>query len=196
MAKKLTDLTNKELWQLFPIVISDYNSNWKEQYSSEEQILMQLVGGDNVARISHIGSTSVVGLQAKPTIDILLEVREDIDEDALISTFENNGYIYLSKKGVGYFYLMFLKGYTTKGFEKEVYHIHVRYLGDWDELYFRDYLRLYPDVASDYGKLKLHLQVRYKHDRDGYTEAKTEFIKKITTLARDKFPNGYNIREM
>lgn len=196
MSKKLTDLTNEELWQLFPIVISGYNSNWKDLYLFEEHTLKQMIGEDNIARVNHIGSTSVEGLLAKPTIDILLEVRKDINEEVIISAFENNGYIYLTKKDLGYFYLMFLKGYTENGFEEEVYHIHVRYLGDWDELYFRDYLRLHPNVASEYGKLKLRLQDRYKHDRDAYTEAKTEFIKEITRLARNKFPNKYNISEI
>ena len=30
------------------------------------------------------------------------------------------------------------KGYTENGFADKVYHIHLRYAGDNDELYFRD----------------------------------------------------------
>jgi len=36
--------------------------------------------------------------------------------------------------------MMFMKGYTSEGFQGQEYHVHVRYSGDWDELYFRDYL--------------------------------------------------------
>jgi len=79
---------------------------------------------------------------------------------------------------------MFMKGYTPQGFEGQAFHVHVRYSGDWDELYFRDYLLANPDIAAEYGKLKLELQKKYKHDRDAYTSAKTDFIKRITRLAR------------
>lgn len=37
-----------------------------------------------MARISHIGSTAVKGLLAKPTIDILLEIEEHCDLKELI----------------------------------------------------------------------------------------------------------------
>ena len=32
------------------------------------------------------------------------------------------------------------KGYTSQGFAERVFHIHLRYAGDHDELYFRDYM--------------------------------------------------------
>lgn len=70
--------------------------------------------------------------------------------------------------------------------KRQVYHIHVRYLGDWDELYFRDYLLSHPNVVEEYGKLKLNLKQSYEHDRDGYTNAKTDFIKKATKLAKEE----------
>jgi len=40
------------------------------------------------------------------------------------------------------------KGYTPDGFASKVYHLHVRYAGDWDELYFRDFLIAHPDKAK------------------------------------------------
>lgn len=80
--------------------------------------------------------------------------------------------------------MMFMKGYTEKGFSEKVFHLHVRYLGDWDELYFRDYLRSHTDISQAYGDLKIALKDKYEHNRDGYTEAKTEFIRKYTTIAK------------
>jgi len=64
-------------------------------------------------------------------------------------------------------------------------------MGDWDELYFRNYLLIHNDVAKEYGELKQRLQKKYEHDRDGYTEAKTGFIKKWTKQARKEFGNRY-----
>jgi len=44
--------------------------------------------------------------------------------------------------------MKFCKGYTRDGFAEKVYHLHVGYAGDWDELYFRNYLIAYPDAAK------------------------------------------------
>lgn len=57
--------------------------------------------------------------------------------------------------------------------------MHLRHCSDNDELYFRDYLIEHPDIAREYEKLKLNLWKEYEYNRDGYTNAKTEFIKNI-----------------
>lgn len=49
------------------------------------------------------------------------------------------------------------KGYTENGFAEKVFHIHLRYIGNNNELYFRDYLNEYPKIAKEYEKLKLNL---------------------------------------
>ncbi len=72
------------------------------------------------------------------------------------------------------------RGYTERGFGEKVYHLHLRYEGDHNELYFRDYLNEHPAVAEEYQRLKLGLWHQYEHDRDGYTEAKREFVEKYT----------------
>ena len=76
------------------------------------------------------------------------------------------------------------KGYTENGFAERVFHIHLRLKGDVDEIYFKDYLNAHPDVAEEYEKLKLSLWKKYEHNRDAYTDAKTEFVKKYTRLAK------------
>lgn len=72
--------------------------------------------------------------------------------------------------------MSFNRGYTEKGFAEKVYHLHLRYEGDNDELYFRDYLINHHDVVKEYEKLKLDLWKKYEHNRDGYTKAKAEFV--------------------
>ena len=128
------------------------------------------------------------GLIAKPTIDILLEIPQDIDLLAETEKMMDEGYIVNTpQKDV----IMYLKGYTPRGFEGQCVHIHVRHYADWDELYFRDYLISHPKVADEYGKLKLALKEQYIHDRDGYTDAKGDFVRKYSKLARVEFPNRY-----
>ena len=68
------------------------------------------------------------------------------------------------------------RGYTPKGFADKVYHLHIRHEGDNNEIYFRDYLNEHPKVAKEYEMLKLSLWKKYEHNRDGYTDAKSEFV--------------------
>lgn len=195
MSKSLSEMSLEELWQLFPIILKEHNPMWREWYLQEKNLLMTIIGNEHIKRINHIGSTSVNGLISKPTIDILLEITEDCDLKFLVSVLEKNGYIFEKQPQNPAPHMMFMKGYTEKGFEEKVFHLHVRYLGDWNELYFRDYIQWHKDVAEEYGKLKMGLKDKYEHNRDGYTEAKTEFIKKYTNIARSEFKNRYKLED-
>ncbi|MDD5191356.1 MAG: GrpB family protein [Dehalococcoidales bacterium] len=184
MTKKLEDMTNEERWQLFPIILSEHQPEWLEKYRNAKTAIEKAIGAQNIVRLNHFGSTAIPGLIAKPTIDILLEIKDDTDIEKLKSDMRSIGFIYSARPENPAPRMMFLKGYTPQGFRGQAFHVHVRYQGDWDELYFKDYLLKYPEIADEYGKLKLSLQKKYEHDRNGYTEAKTEFIKRVTGQAR------------
>lgn len=185
MKKELEDMSAEELGLLFPIILCDYNEDWPVLYSKEESVIVQITG-NSIYKIQHIGSTSVQGMTAKPTIDILLEIRESADTEMLTENLIKAGYRYLKKPENPPPHMMFLKGYTDDGFVGQAFHLHIRYPGDWDETLFRDYLRIHKEVAEEYVKLKKELQKKYEHDRDRYTESKTEFIKKCNELARNE----------
>jgi len=93
MGKSLSEMSLKELWMLFPIILEEHNSMWREWYLEEEKLIISSIGNDNIQRINHIGSTSVNGLIAKPTIDILLEITKNCDLKFLVNVMEENGYI-------------------------------------------------------------------------------------------------------
>lgn len=67
----------------------------------------------------------------------------------------------------------------------------MRKLGDYNELYFRDYLIENPEIAKEYGELKKSLKAKFEHNRDGYTAAKGSFVMKITAEAREKYGKKY-----
>ncbi len=184
-------MTLEELWELFPIILEEYKPEYKNWYIIESACISGAVGEENIVRLSHIGSTAVPGLLAKPTVDILLEVSDNCDLEALRSGLKSIGYVFSPQSKNPPPHMMFNKGYTPEGYAERVFHLHVRYSGDWSELYFRDYLLNHSDVAEQYAKLKLSLQSGFKHNRDGYTEAKTEFIKIHTDRARHEFPGRY-----
>lgn len=188
--KELSEMTLEELWQLFPIILKEHNPKYKDWYEIEKNKLMDEFGQE-VLRINHIGSTSVKGLIAKPTVDILMEISKETNINELKQKLLSMGWLLMNSTTSPKFRQTYNKGYTKMGFAEKVYHLHVRYRDDWNELYFRDYLREYPEVAKEYGKLKLSIFKKYEHDRDGYTEAKSDFILKITEKARGEYGNRY-----
>lgn len=191
-SKRLSEMSLEELWELFPIILNEHNSIWRDWYLQEEKLLTNIIGNQYIERINHIGSTSVNELLAKPTIDILLEVTEDCHLKFLVSVLEKNGYIFENQPQKPAPHMMFMKGYTEKGFAEKVFHLQIRYIGDWDELYFRDFFRLHKDVAQEYSHLKMSLLDKYEHDRNRYTEGKTEFVNKYTKIVKIEFENKYN----
>ena len=170
----------------YPIILSEYSSSWPLWYAEEKERLTQLIGAENIVRITHIGSTAVPGLMTKPTVDILLEIAECTDIEKLIASLPDDEYVCLQRQTVPTLdRVLFLKGYTIDGFAERVYHIHVRSLGDWDEPRFRDYLIAHPKTADAYAALKRNLKERFEHDRDGYTNAKSDFIKAVVKQTRN-----------
>ena len=179
MSRKLSEMTLEELWQLFPIILEEHKDYWSDWFAEESINLEKVL--PKSARISHIGSTAVPTIWAKPIVDILVEIEIGMDnvKDILI----NNGYICMSEEKSR---MSFNKGYTENGFAERVFHLHLRYMDDNDEIYFRDYLIENPDIAKEYEKLKLGLWKQFEHNRDEYTNQKTEFVKKYTEIAKEQ----------
>lgn len=183
MSKKIEDISIAELGEVFPIILEESHDDWGRVACEEEMFLRYLLG-DDVVRITHIGSTSVPGLLAKPTIDLLLEINKDANVQTMLDNMQEQGYAYEfdeTRIQPGY---MLMKGYTPTGFVGQAFHVHMRYAGDYDEDYFCRYLREHKDVADAYADLKRSLLMRFEHDREAYTQGKTEFCKKYTNLAR------------
>ena len=188
MSPSLEEMSLEELWQLFPIFLREHQDEWKDWYAEERLRLLSFLPANQLVRISHIGSTSLETIWAKPIVDILLEIPKETDMAVMRNLLLQNGYLLMSESQGR---MSFNKGYTPSGFAERVFHLHLRYEGDHDELYFRDYLQEHPVVAKDYEKLKLSLWKQYEHNRDAYTEAKTDFIKNYTEEAKKLYGRRY-----
>ena len=75
MAKRLSEMTLKELWQLFPHPFNR-TSRMLERLLFERRNFVKKVL-PSVERISHIASTAVSSIWAKPIIDILVEIPKE-----------------------------------------------------------------------------------------------------------------------
>ena len=189
MAKALEDMSLEELWQLFPIFLEEHNKDWAAWYKEESRRIVNFLPENQLYKMHHIGSTSIEGIWAKPIIDILLEIPRSEDMGSIKRELLEHGYLLMSESEGR---MTFNKGYTLQGFAERVFHLHLRYYGDNDELYFRDYLKDHPDVAKDYEKLKLTLWKKYEYNRDAYTGAKTDFIRLYTQKAKKLYKRRYD----
>ena len=180
-------LTAEQIGKLFPIRIVPYNPDWKNLFEREKAVITEALGEDVTLNVEHIGSTSVVGIASKSTIDILVEISNLSDEikRVIIPKLETIGYenMYNAEKENK---MTFGKGYDENYGYVQTYHIHIREKGNTlqDEIYFRDYLRQNADACDEYAKLKYALAEKHQFNREDYTQAKTEFIIKITETAK------------
>ena len=184
MGKELSDMSLEELWTLFPIILVPHDDRWREYYNDMAFSIRKILSGFPVDRISHIGNTAIEGIQAKNIVDVMIEIPEKSDIEAIACAMEQSGFVRLSTNTAR---ISLNKGYTKDGFADKVYHIHIRYTGDNDELYFRDYMNDHTEVAKEYESLKLSLGKKYEHNRDAYTEAKTDFVRKWTAEAHREY---------
>ncbi|MDR1761639.1 MAG: GrpB family protein [Bacteroidales bacterium] len=179
----MDNLSAEQIGKLFPIRIVPYNPVWEMLFEQEKDLITRVLGEDLALNVEHFGSTSVAGLAAKPTIDILVEVPRLNDEikQFIIKKLETIGYgnMYNAETENK---MTFGKGYDKNCVCIQTYHIHIREKVNTpqDEIYFRDYLRQNPETRDEYAKLKYGLAEKHQHNREEYTQAKTEFVRKIT----------------
>lgn len=191
MGKALSDMSLEELWELFPIFLTEHKAIWNAWYVEERKRLADIFLTEKKAEnisISHIGSTAIQAIWAKPIIDLLVEIPASLSMDGIKELLVQNGYICMSEEQNR---KSFNRGYTSEGFAEKVFHLHLRYKGDNAELYFRDYMNDNPHLAKQYEALKLSLWKEFEHDRDGYTQAKTAFIAEQTEQAKRHYGHRY-----
>jgi len=165
-----------------PILVVDYDPNWPSLYEKErERILAAL--GKGAVQIEHIGSTSVPGLAAKPTIDIAVGVDDFEKAMAYIPIIENLGYTYEPEFEAE----LPERRFFWKGVPKvHTYHVSMAEPTSsvWIKpILFRDYLRGHPDEARRYEQLKRELAAHYGSDMDTYVRGKTAFVESILLKA-------------
>ena len=172
------------------VAVVPYDTEWPEQFRRERDHLESCLPRELVGRIEHFGSTAVPGLAAKPIIDVLVEVTSlDATRLTIVPILEGQGYDYFWRPTHGDdgppFYAWFIKRHPSTGVR--THHIHMverHFVDHWERLLFRDYLRKHEDVAREYATLKRDLASTHPNDRIAYTRGKTEFISRITSLAR------------
>lgn len=160
------------------IEVVPYNSLWPRQFEAEAAVIKKALG-DNCVEVYHVGSTSVLGLSAKPIIDVIVVAQ---DPSSSIRAMVNLGYQYKGELNIPFrFY-----------FSKDDFHLHMYDAGSPEielNLTFRDYLRTHAEACSEYIQLKQKLVDEQRQYKDAppmfshYTLGKNDFIRKILQQA-------------
>ncbi len=153
-----------------PVRVVEYDPSWPTVFEAERTRLAPLLEG---AEIHHIGSTAVPGLAAKPIVDMIAVV--DSYELPIARLVDDAGYQYPRAFNATLTKRRFL---CYPRADWRTHHMHL--IDDRDELTrylrFRDRLRADPALARRYETLKRELAERHRHDREAYTEGKSEFV--------------------
>ena len=160
------------------VILCAYNRAWPGLFRAEKNLLKTNLGKLAVA-ISHVGSTAVPGLCAKPILDILVSVASIEKAEKKISSFERCGYMVKPREEDPVPGRLF--------FSKDIdglrcFHLHVTEAGSTfskEHLRFRNVLRKEPKAAQAYARLKRRLSKTFPDDRNAYIEGKAKFISSV-----------------
>jgi GrpB-like predicted nucleotidyltransferase (UPF0157 family) len=159
------------------IEIARYDPDWPEQFRAEASKLTELLAPWLAMPVEHIGSTSVPGLSAKPSLDMMAGVHDLHSAEDAIPVLTRHGYRYGQHRPAT---LWFHKAPTESDLEQA---LHLTEPGSslWRErLAFRDALRADPLLARRYQELKQRLAAD-SGDIAAYTAGKRDFVVQVLT---------------
>lgn len=163
------------------VLLVPYDPQWRHQFAEEERRLRSALA-DVVIDVHHVGSTSVPDICAKPIIDILLAVQSVVALDAYDHVMRSLDYEVMGEFGItGRRYYR-----RNDGNGMRSHHVHAfdaRSPEIARHVHFRDFLRAHRQYALEYEAVKLRLAALHPHDRERYTDGKTECIQGIEAKA-------------
>jgi len=168
------------------IEVVPYHDSWPARFETEAK---QLAGifQERLVRIHHVGSTAVPGLAAKPTIDILVEVKGGTSIPIYHADMHRLGYecrgecldaVIPGTPGRYYFPKLENAQHAIHVHVCEEGHVQIAEL-----LALRDYLRTHPAAAETYGIHKARLAADFVHDNVAYMRAKDAMVKELLARA-------------
>lgn len=164
------------------VEVVDYDPAWPAKFEAEAGALQVSLAPWLDGPIEHVGSTAVVGLPAKPVIDLMAPVRSLDDSRPAIAVLEGqHGYTYWPYKDDVMHWL------CKPGEFVRTHHLHLIPVGSElfrERLFFRDTLRTDAEVRRRYAALKRELAAQFPNDREAYTQGKGPFVAEIVGRLR------------
>ncbi len=154
---------------------------WIAAGSELQGRVVQLLDGIT-AHVEVIGSSSVLGLLAKPIIDLAVGLTAGQPLAPVVTALEADGWIYRGDAGSDGGHVFVLEARPLH----RVAHLHVvTFNGDaWrDYVRLRDLLRRSPEARQRYEAVKAELAERRPVDRSAYTNGKTDVVASLLRTA-------------
>lgn len=167
-----------------PVHLVAYDPNWPrlaEDYSRQLTAL-----GTTLVVVHHIGSTAVVGLSAKPVIDLMPLVVSLVELEEKRPLLESLGYRWHGEYGVPGRRFCTLESETGERLAQ----LHCYEQDNPSaraQLAFRDYLRAHPDIAQEYQAEKYRARNLFPHNSTEYANEKGAWIRATVDKALDWF---------
>jgi GrpB-like predicted nucleotidyltransferase (UPF0157 family) len=162
------------------VELAPHDPTWAAQAAAESERLAQAIG-PTLIRIEHVGSTSIPGIRAKPTIDLQPIVQSLADLDVRQRHVEALGYIWRGEFGIpGRRYCI------REENRRRLFHVHCHESSSPEiarTLVFRDYLRAHRQEAQAYEMLKIACAAAHPDDTLAYSNAKGDWIRACITRA-------------
>ena len=154
------------------LVVVPYDPSWPDSFQKLKSTIWPAVK-DLAIGIEHVGSTSVPGLAAKPVIDIDVVVATETMSTRAVQALTSLGYVHRGNLG--------LEGREAMESPEggPAHHLYVCTVDSeayQNYILVRDFLRANPEVAKDYGELKLSLAKTFHNDIEGYIDGKTDLL--------------------
>ena len=83
-------------------------------------------------------------------MDILLEVLAGTSPETIRQIALACGYTVMAETAENEYRIDLCKDYALQDFAEKVFHLHIRYPGDYDEVIFCEYLKKNPDKVQEY----------------------------------------------
>lgn len=160
-----------------------YDGQWPTQFEAVKAALAAIFG-DLAVDIQHVGSTSIVGMWAKPILDIIVLVTDIAARGRADGPYGNGGLFPRGERGMaGRRYFVKLAGDGVN----HTQHIHCYEKENpmvFDMLSFRGYVRMDRESFERYKAVKIEASQKFRHSPAEYTEYKTGTVRDILTRAR------------
>ncbi len=157
----------------------DYSSKWKDEFERIKHSILKNSDLDEEI-IQHIGSTAIVGMSAKPIIDIVIGIDdlENISKE-LFKSLEKVGFLRLKVNRPNE---LVLAKFLDNTYQNKTHSIHlVEYKEElWNDLiFFRDYLNDNKSARDRYLDIKKSYADKNSIGINESTSFKESFVKEI-----------------
>ena len=159
------------------VVVLPYDAAWRSAFKKIKSEIEEAIG-DLIIGIEHIGSTSVVGMSAKPCIDIDVIIKDYSIFNEIVSKLAAIGYIHEGDLGIKNREAF---KYSDKP-HLQTHHLYVcpQYSEELHRhITFRDFLRSNTEAVKKYSSVKEKAAEMFPNDIDKYIEYKFPCIKEL-----------------